>query len=482
LYGGDHEIRIMQEIVLGIGGVRVLRALGLAPTAFHMNEGHSAFLTLELTRELIEQGMTFDDALNTVAAHSIFTTHTPVPAGNDAFKVELMDKYFGAFYPKLGLAREKFLALADDNGLFSMTVLGLRFSNQRNGVSKLHGEVSRQMWTHVFKTTEQETPIGYITNGVHTASWLAPERFQFYGEVLGRDWYARLDDLKFWEGFKHASNARLWEIQRASKRALIAFTRNVWARQLQRLGADKAAIERAEHVLDPDALTIGFARRFATYKRATLFLHDPARLKRILNNADHPVQIVFAGKAHPADIPGQSFIRAVYQASLEHDLEGKIVLLEDYGIDDARLLVQGVDVWLNNPRRPLEASGTSGEKAALNGVLNFSILDGWWAEGYNEKNGWAIGDPAKKYASEAEQDADDANSFYELLENEIVPMYYQRGDDAIPHAWLGYNKACIMTLTPMYSTRRMLKEYCQYYVKAMTTDETSSSPAAEAVA
>ncbi len=467
LYGGDHEIRIMQEIVLGIGGVRVLRALDLHPTAFHMNEGHSAFLVLELTRELIAKGMSFDDAMKEVAQHSIFTTHTPVPAGNDAFGFDLMDKYFGAFYPKLGISREKFLALAHDNGLFSMTVLGMRFSEQRNGVSELHGQVSRGMWAHIFKTSVSETPIGSITNGVHTATWLAPERHAFFQEVLGAEWQARLDDPKIWEPLRNASDEKMWAIQNARKHALVAFARNVWTKQLKRLGADDAAVERAQHALDPHALTIGFARRFATYKRATLFLHDVARLKRIVNDAQRPVQIIFAGKAHPADMPGQSFIRAVYQATLDAELEGKIVFIEDYGMDDARMLVAGVDVWLNNPRRPLEASGTSGEKAALNGVLNFSILDGWWAEGFNGKNGWAIGDPKKQYASEAEQDADDARSFYETLEQEIVPLYYQRGENQIPHAWLERSKESIITLAPMYSTRRMLREYCAYYVRAM---------------
>lgn len=469
LYGGDHEIRIMQEFVLGIGGVRVLRALNLQPTAFHMNEGHSAFLVLELTRELVAKGMSFDDAMKEVAEHSIFTTHTPVPAGNDAFSHHLMDKYFGAFYPRLGISRDRFLKLAEDNDQFSMTVLGLRFSNQRNGVSKLHGEVSRKMWAHVFGTSVQETPIGYITNGVHTATWLAAERHAFYERVLGAEWYARLDDPRIWEPLRNAADQEFWNIQNARRAALVEFARAVWTNQLKRDGADEAALERAKHALDPNALTIGFARRFATYKRATLFLHDPARLKQILHHAERPVQIIFAGKAHPADLPGQAFIRAVYQATREAGLEGKIVFLEDYGIDDARLLVQGADVWLNNPRRPLEASGTSGEKAALNGVLNFSILDGWWAEGYNGKNGWAMGDPKKQYASDADQDADDARSFYETLENEIVPLYYQRDADNIPHAWIEKSKESIVTLAPIYSTRRMLREYVAYYVRAMAT-------------
>ncbi len=471
LYGGDHETRLKQEIVLGIGGVRVLRALGLHPTAFHMNEGHSAFLVLELTRELVAKGMSFDDAMQEVAEHSIFTTHTPVPAGNDTFSIDLMDKYFGAFYPALGLAREKFLSLAQDNGLFSMTVLGMRFSQQRNGVSKLHGEVSRGMWAHIFETRVEETPIGYITNGVHTATWLAPERHAFFDEILGAEWYAQLDDPKVWKPLRNASNEKMWAIHNARRQQLVEFSRAVWTRQLKRLGANEAALERAQHALDPNALTIGFARRFATYKRATLFLSDPARLKRILRDSQRPAQIIFAGKAHPADGPGQSLIRAIFQATLDVELEGKVVFLEDYGMDDARVLVAGADVWLNNPRRPLEASGTSGEKAALNGVLNFSILDGWWAEGFNGKNGWAMGDPNKEYASEAEQDADDARSFYETLENEIVPLFYDRDTENVPRGWIERTKESIITLAPVYSTRRMLREYCAYYVRAMAAGE-----------
>lgn len=467
LYGGDHEIRIKQEIVLGIGGVRVLRALGLKPTAFHMNEGHSAFLVLELARELVASGMSFEDARKEVAEHSIFTTHTPVPAGNDAFGFDLIDKYLGKFYSGLGISRENFFKLAQDDGKFSMTVLGMRFSNQRNGVSKLHGDVSRGMWAHIFGTSPKETPIGYITNGVHTATWLSPELHAFFDEVLDADWYSRLDDPKTWEPVRRAPDAGLWAIQQERKRALVKFSRAVLTRQLRRLGASAQAIERAQNALDPNALTIGFARRFATYKRATLFLSDPGRLKRIVNSAEKPVQIIFAGKAHPADVPGQSFIRAVFEATQDPELAGKVVLLEDYGIDDARMLVSGVDVWLNNPRRPQEASGTSGEKAALNGALNFSILDGWWAEGYNGKNGWAIGDPAKHYSSEAEQDADDARSLYETLENEIVPLYYARDANELPRGWLEKSKENIATLAPVYSTRRMLSDYCEYYVRAM---------------
>lgn len=472
LYGGDRELRIMQEIVLGIGGVRVLRALGLEPTAFHMNEGHSAFLVLELTLELINQGVPFEEAKKIVAAHSIFTTHTPVPAGNDAFDFGLMDKYFGTYYPQLGIDRDTFLALASDDSQFSMTVLGLRFSDQRNGVSKIHGGVAREMWAHVFGTSVTDTPIGYITNGVHTATWLDADRRAFFDSVLEPDWYARLDDPKVWEPLRNASDSALWKIQNNCKNILVQFSRDVWARQLSRLEQQPEVVARAGNALDPNALTIGFARRFATYKRATLFLSDMARLKRIMNDANHPVQCIFAGKAHPADIAGQDLIRAVYQASLDPELAGKIVFLEDYGIDDARMLVQGVDIWLNNPRRPQEASGTSGEKAALNGVLNFSILDGWWAEGYDGTNGWSFGDPNKQSDSDAAQDAEDARSLYETLEKEIVPLYYQRGEDNIPHGWLERSKASICTLAPVFSTRRMLRDYCAYYVRAMTATET----------
>lgn len=482
LYGGDHELRIMQEIMLGIGGVRVLRALGLQPSAFHMNEGHSAFLVLELARELVAGGMAFESARAAVAAHSIFTTHTPVPAGNDAFSFELMDKYFSNYYPQLGIDRDAFVSLARDNNLFSMTVLGLRFSDQRNGVSRLHGEVARKMWAHVFGTSAEDTPIGYITNGVHTATWLSADRHRMFDDVLAAGWYARLDDPTVWEPLKSASDERLWEIQTARKRALIEFARAVWARQLERQGASGPALGEAAQALRPDALTIGFARRFATYKRATLFLTDRERIKRILNNPARPVQMVFAGKAHPADLGGHAFIHAVYEATQDPDLTGKVVLLENYGIDDARVLVQGVDVWLNNPRRPLEASGTSGEKAALNGVLNFSILDGWWVEGFNGENGWAIGDPAKQYESDAAQDADDARSFYETLENQIVPLYYDRAADGVPHAWLSHAKASIMTLAPAFSTRRMLKEYCVYYVQAITAAELTPAPIAGTLA
>jgi starch phosphorylase len=415
--------------------------------------------------------MTPQEALEWVAGHCIFTTHTPVPAGNDAFSFERMDKYFGSYYPHLKMTREQVLELGADDGMFSMTVLGLRLANQRNGVSEIHGRVSRGMWAHVFSTSVDETPIGHITNGVHTASWLAPELLELFNKYLGEDWYARLDDPKTWTHLREVPDARLWEIMQGRKRALIEFTRGVLVRRLARLGASEAELEIARHALDPHALTIGFARRFATYKRAVMVLSDLARVRRMVNDQERPVQFVFAGKAHPADAPGQDFIRAVVRATLDPLLAGKVVFLEDYGIDDARMLVQGVDVWLNTPRKPLEASGTSGEKAALNGVLNASILDGWWAEGFNGTNGFAIGEAVKEYPSEAAQDEEDTRLLYEVLETQIVPLYFERGQDGIPHGWIERSKESIRTLAPQFSTRRMLKDYAAYYVRAMTAAE-----------
>lgn len=471
LYGGDHELRIMQEIVLGIGGVKVLRALGYTPSVYHMNEGHSAFLVLELMRELVEKGMSFEDAMRQVASQCIFTTHTPVPAGNDAFSLDLMDKYFANYYPQLGIDRTQFLKLGRQDSLFSMTVLGLRLSDQRNAVSRLHGSVARKMWQWVWGKSLEETPISYITNGVHTATWLAPELYRICDEYLGANWYANLDNLTLWEKINEVPNARLWEIQKELKRALIEFVHERAVERLQRLHASDKLIERANSVLDPKVLTIGFARRFATYKRATLIASDMARLKRLVNRVGQPVQIVFAGKAHPADLPGQEFIRKVLELTEDPDLSGKIVFIENYGLDDSHVLVRGVDLWLNTPRRPLEACGTSGEKAVLNGVLNASILDGWWAEGYEGENGWAIGDPNMHYASDEAQDKADALSLYDILENQVVPLYYQRDENDVPNAWMEKSKLAMRTLAPYFSTRRMLKEYVAYYVRAMTASE-----------
>jgi starch phosphorylase len=477
LYGGDHEFRIMQEIVLGLGGVRVLRALGLFPAAYHMNEGHSTFLILELIRELVAQGRSFEQSRREVSAQAIFTVHTPVAAGNDAFSPELMDKYFGNLYPQLGLSRDEFLNFARQDGLFSMTVLGLRGAGQRNGVSRLHGEVSRNMWQFVWPDRKSESvPIGYVTNGVHVRTWLAPEFEELFKQGFGANWQEHLDDPALWKGLRDV-DVPLWEIRKALKRRLVQFIRKRAAERLVRLQASPVDIEATKKLLDPDALTIGFARRFATYKRATLMFRDVERLKRILNQPARAVQIVFSGKAHPADEPGKDLIRAVVHYSMQPGLAGRIIFLEDYGIEAARMLVQGVDVWLNNPRRPLEACGTSGQKAGLNGALNLSVLDGWWIEGFNGANGWAIGDPTRALDSPEAQDETDAQSLYSLLENEVVPLFYQREADGIPHAWLAKSAEAIRTITPAFCARRMLKEYVTRYLNAMIPEAEPASVA-----
>lgn len=474
LYGGDHEMRVAQEIILGIGGVRALRALGLKPAAFHLNEGHSAFLGLERIRELVqESGLTFEEAREVVAASSIFTTHTPVPAGNDAFGFDLIERAFSKYWPKLGVGRDEFLAIArqDQPGgmpLFSMTILALKLAKQSNGVSALHGEVSRNIWRHVWPGVPVgEIPITHVTNGIHTETWLAPAMSDLFDKYVSPDWRERIEDVELFAKFEKVPDGELWEVRRRLKREMIAFLRARIKKQRLRNGEATAKVKAAEELLDPDALTIGFARRFATYKRATLIFRDAARLKRILNDPDRPVQIIFAGKSHPADQPGKELIRKLSQLAREEGFDGKIILVEDYDMNVARHLVEGVDVWLNNPRRPLEASGTSGQKAAVNGVLNLSILDGWWPEGYNGKNGWAIGDE-RTYKDEEEQDEADAESLYHLLETEVVPMFYDRDAADLPLAWLSRVKNCIATLTPRFSTQRMLQEYTdRLYINAI---------------
>ena len=466
LYGGDHEVRIAQEIVLGVGGVRTLRALGIDASVWHMNEGHSAFLGLERCRELV-QGLEvpFEVAREIAAANAIFTTHTPVAAGNDVFSFELVDRYFADYWPQLGLDREAFHQLAreevDWGAGFSMTVLALRLSAQHNGVSKLHGDVSRAMWRFLWpQIEEEEVPIGSITNGVHTATWLAPRLGALYGRYLGADWYARLDDPGAWSRINEIPDGELWETHRKLKGELIAFARARTERQRWRHGEGRAALAAVGRLLNPAALTLGFARRFATYKRATLLLRDPERLARLLHNPERPIQIIFAGKAHPADGAGQEFIKQVYEYSRRPAFAGSIVFLEDYDIDIARQLVGGVDVWLNTPIRPYEASGTSGEKAGLNGVPNCSIRDGWWDEAYTGSNGWAVGD-AREYQDAETRDDADADALYTLLEREIAPLYYDRGLDEIPHNWLAVMKESIRTVAPAFSMRRMVKEYTE---------------------
>jgi starch phosphorylase len=468
LYGGDQEMRISQEIVLGIGGVRALRKLGISPTVWHMNEGHSAFLVLELVREKVGQGTSFDQAMQEVRQHSIFTTHTPVPAGNDAFPFALIEKFFINYWPQLGISHEDFVNLARQDQswgpTFAMTVLALKSSSGHNGVSKLHGHVARGMWNWLYPDrSRDDVPISHITNGVHSASWLASEMRTIYDSYLGKNWEDYLDDPKTWKNIENIANRVLWDVRTTLRRRMLNF---IYERMRQRF----ARLDQLAHMpppFDDSALTMGFARRFATYKRATLMFKDLERLKAILNRPDRPVQIIFAGKAHPADNPGKHFIQDIYQLSLQPGLAGKITFVEEYDIAVARAMVQGVDVWLNNPRRPYEASGTSGQKASLNGAPNASILDGWWPEAYNGKNGWAIGEE-REYTNQDEQDWNDAQSFYHVLENELVPAFYENRDSAgVPNRWMEICKEAIITCAPQFSTRRMLADYMsELYIPA----------------
>ncbi len=469
LYGGDRDMRISQEIVLGIGGVRALRALGISPEAWHINEGHAAFLNLERCRELVASGLNFNQAREAVAANSLFTTHTPVPAGNDTFSYDLIDKYFGAYWGQLGLTRDQFMEVArEDHGwgsTYGMTVLALHLTGQHNGVSALHGTVSRKMWQFLWPGIDaEEVPIDYVTNGVHTPSWIAPELNALFKRYLGQDWQEHVDEANFWDRINDIPDEELWKTHVQRKEALVEFSRLHLKRHHLRLGEGAVQIAEFERMLDSDALTIGFARRFATYKRATLIFRDPDRLHRILNNVGKPVQIIFAGKSHPADEPGKALIEQVYRFSRSDAFRGKVIFLENYDIDMARYLVSGTDLWLNNPIRPHEASGTSGQKAALNGQPNCSILDGWWAEGFNGENGWAIGEEREYHDADVQAEADSL-SLYELLEEEIVPTYYDRDTDGIPHRWIAIMKEAIRTCAPQFSMKRMIKEYTtRFYV------------------
>ncbi|HEY63119.1 MAG TPA: glycosyltransferase family 1 protein [Caldilineae bacterium] len=465
LYAGDKEMRISQEVMLGIGGVRALRALGLHPTVWHMNEGHSAFLVLERVRELIAQGVPFAAACEAVKASTVFTTHTPVPAGHDAFGFDLMDRYFGHFWPQLGIDRETFLNLGRYDypwgPQFSMTVLALRMSGRRNGVSQLHGAVSRRMWQSLWPGTPvEEVPIGAITNGIHVESWLAPEMAALYDRYLPPDWRDRLEDPETWKAILEIPDEELWMTHVRLKHEMIDFIRDRVRRQRLRHGSSMSQVAAAAELLDPNALTIGFARRFATYKRATLIFWDLDRLRGLLNNPNRPVQIIFAGKAHPADDPGKKLIQQIHQLSQQADFLGRIIFVEDYDLNIARHLVQGVDLWLNTPRRPNEASGTSGQKAAINGLLNCSTLDGWWPEGYNGANGWAFGE-TRELSDPQAQDEADALALYAVLEHEVIPLFYERDEAGVPRGWVRRMKEAIRSVTPRFNTRRMLREYLQ---------------------
>jgi starch phosphorylase len=478
LYGGDRDTRISQEIILGIGGVRVLRALGLAPAVWHLNEGHAAFVCFERMRELRQnEELDFDHAVEAITANTVFTTHTPVAAGNEAFSLPLMDKYFRRFCEQSGIELSRLLNLGLQNGdggykFFSMTVAALRLSGASNGVSKLHGQVSRALWKNLWPgVPEAELPIAAITNGVHAGTWMAPEMAALFARHLGNNWRPRLDDPEFWQRANAIPDLELWAVRQNLKMRLIDFVRERLAKQLRRQGASPREIDAAANVLDPNALTIGFARRFASYKRADLIFSDVRRLERLVNDAKRPIQIIFAGKAHPHDRDGQAILRRVYQMTQRRRLQGRVILLEDYDMNVGRHLVQGVDVWLNNPRRPMEASGTSGQKVPLNGGINCSILDGWWAEGYDGENGWAIGQ-AVDGRSEAEQDRADAQALYEVLEREVVACFYRRDKRGFPSAWIKKVKASMATLIPPFNTAAMVKNYVEkLYVPARQRGE-----------
>jgi len=484
LYGGDQEMRIRQEIVLGVGGVRMLRALGFKPKAYHMNEGHSAFLGLERIRFLmLEHGVDFYTAAEAVSSSCIFTTHTPVPAGNDAFEPWLVEKYLGGLWEQLGISRDEFLGLGrqeigNEDEPLCLTILAMRLSRYRNGVSELHGSVSRNLWAGVWPgVPSSEVPMDHITNGIHTPSWISQGLATLYDRYLGPDWHERWTDASAWKAAGNIPDPELWRTHERRRERLVAFARRRLREQLAKRGAGAAELATAQEILDPEALTIGFARRFATYKRASLILSDINRLKKLLSSPDKRVQIIFAGKAHPRDNPGKDLIRQIVHIARQEPFRRSLVFLEDYDINVARYLVQGVDIWLNTPLRPMEASGTSGMKVSANGGLNVSILDGWWAEAYRPDVGWAIGS-GESYDDLEYQNRVEGQALYDLLEKEIVPLFYRRGRDNLPREWIAMMKASIRDLAPVFSTNRMVHDYTsKFYAQAaeqwdrMTADD-----------
>jgi glycogen phosphorylase len=467
LYGGDLDMRIRQEIMLGIGGMRALSALGIEPTICHMNEGHSAFLGLERIRKVMqEKHLSFAMAREVTSAGNVFTTHTPVPAGIDLFPPHLMDYYFGGYYPELGLNRDQFLQLGrrtvgQPDESFSMAILALRLAANANGVSKLHGEVARQMWQDLWpQTPVDEVPIISITNGIHARSWISHDLDSLLLRYLGPRWVERPSDQSVWERVIRIPDEELWRTHERRRERLVAVARERLHRQLERRGAAPKEIVEATEVLDPDALTIGFARRFATYKRATLLFTDPQRLAKILNQKDRPVQIIFAGKAHPRDNPGKELIRQLVHFARQDEYRRRVVFLEDYDISLARYLVQGVDVWLNTPRAREEASGTSGMKAAANGVINLSAFDGWWCEGYSPETGWVVGH-GERYDDEHYGDQVEAQALYDLLEKDVIPLFYERSTDGLPRNWIAMMKHSMSKIAPIFNSHRMALEYTE---------------------
>ncbi|MGC9070020.1 MAG: alpha-glucan family phosphorylase [Elusimicrobiales bacterium] len=472
LYGGDRDNRIKQEIVLGIGGYRALKAMGLEPTVYHVNEGHSAFLLVERIKDLMkERRISFDEAKKIVWASSVFTTHTPVMAGNESFDFALVEKYFSSYIKELGISFTDFLELGKEeknSNSFCMTVLALRLCAYSNAVSKLHQDTTRKMWRRLWHNIPlYEIPIDYITNGVHTHSWISHEHYDVYKNYIGAEKCGETTVENYlWDKINEIPDDKMWEIKRIRKEKLIKLVRERLIRQYKRLGADTTVIRELEGVLNPDYLTIGFARRFATYKRANLFMKNIERLSKIVNSDERPVQFIIAGKAHPIDLAGKELIKQVASLSLDKRFKSRIVFVEDYNMNVARYMVQGVDVWLNNPIRPLEASGTSGMKAAINGTLNLSVLDGWWVEGYSPDVGWAIGG-MEEYRNDEERDYVESESLYNLLEKVIVPLYYDERENGIPRKWIRMMKNSVSKLSAFFNTDRMLTEYYKkFYVKA----------------
>jgi starch phosphorylase len=477
LYAGGPELRLRQEWILGVGGVRLLRAVGVDPGAWHANEGHAAFMMVERLRELTARGTSFADALHQVRATSLFTTHTPVPAGHDAFSVEEVERCTGPVWEAMGVDRETLLGLGRHPALpgqFHMTVAAIRCSQRVNGVSRQHGQVSRHLWRDLWPTRPWETvPIGHVTNGVHLRTWMAGPILQLLDELLGPDWLERKEDVAMWDQVLTLDRGRLWEVHLKLKGILINHIREDARRRFAGQHKEAAQVVGAGVLLDPDALTIGFARRFATYKRANLMFRNLERLRRLLVNPWRPVQVVFAGKAHPADNPGKEVLQSVYQFTRDPAFEGRVAFLEDYDMHLAHILVQGTDLWLNLPRVPLEASGTSGMKAALNGVPQLGTLDGWWKEGYDGLAGWAV-----QPAGETE-DADeaDAERFYCLLEEQVIPLYYTRDAHGVPLGWVEKMRYSIRLAGSRFTARRMMQEYVQeYYAPAIRGEASADDP------
>ena len=473
LYGGDMEMRIKQELILGIGGVRALTAIGIEPTVFHMNEGHSAFLALERIRRLIEtHDVTFDQARQYAAAAHVFTTHTPVPAGIDRFPPEMIQRYFKDYHHALRLDMEGLLALGRENvfvknEFFSMAVLAIRTSDWANGVSQLHGKVSRGMWQNIWPgVPETEIPISHVTNGVHARSWLSSDLLYLLDRSMGARWQDNPEDQSVWKLINDVPDEELWRVHERRRHRLIAWTRRCLRRQLEARGTNPKQAKSIADALNPRALTIGFARRFATYKRGTLLLRNVKRVTQLLANEERPIQVLIAGKAHPADGGGKELIKQIVQFARDHEVGHQIVFIENYDINVARYLVQGCDVWLNTPKRGMEASGTSGMKAALNGVLNCSILDGWWDEAHENDLGWAIG-RGETYANPDSQDDVESEALYDLLAHQVIPLFYQRDEHDIPHGWVARMKQCISILAPAFNTNRMVQDYAEkFYLPA----------------